>query len=31
MKGGFILGSGCEIPMNCKPENLMAMMISLRS
>ena len=31
MKGGFVLGSGCEIPMNCKPENLMAMMKMLRS
>jgi uroporphyrinogen decarboxylase len=30
MKGGFVLGSGCEIPMNCKPENLMAMMKSIR-
>jgi uroporphyrinogen decarboxylase len=26
MKGGFVLGSGCEVPMNCKPENLMAFM-----
>jgi len=31
MKGGFVLGSGCEVPMNCKPENLMAMMKSVRS
>jgi len=30
MKGGFVLGSGCEIPMNCKPENLMAMMKSIK-
>lgn len=30
MKGGFILGSGCEVPLNTKPENLMAMMKSLR-
>ena len=29
MKGGVVLGSGCEIPMNCKPENLMAMMKSV--
>ena len=28
MKGGFVLGSGCEVPMNCKPENLMAFMKS---
>ncbi|MCL1896234.1 MAG: hypothetical protein FWG03_06800 [Clostridiales bacterium] len=26
MKGGFVLGSGCEVPMNCKPECLMAFM-----
>jgi len=31
MKGGFVLGSGCEVPMNCKPENLMAMMKSRKS
>lgn len=30
MKGGFVLGSGCEVPMNTKPENLMAMMNSLK-
>lgn len=30
LKGGFILGSGCEIPMNSKSENLMAMMNSLK-
>ena len=30
MKGAFMLGSGCEVPMNCKPENLMAMMNSLK-
>lgn len=29
MKGGFVLSSGCEIPMNIKPENLMAFMNSL--
>jgi len=31
MKGGFVLSSGCEVPMNCKPENLMAMMKSVAS
>ena len=31
MKGGFVLSSGCEIPMNCKPENLMAMMNAVKS
>jgi len=31
MKGGFVLGSGCEVPMNCKPENLLALMKSLKS
>jgi uroporphyrinogen decarboxylase len=30
MKGGFVLGSGCEVPMNCKNETLMAMMKSLK-
>lgn len=30
MKGGFMLGSGCEIPMNCKEENLTAFMKSVR-
>lgn len=30
MKGGFMLGSGCEIPLNCKLENLKAMMDSVR-
>jgi uroporphyrinogen decarboxylase len=30
MKGGFILGSGCEVPLNCKPENLKAMMDSVK-
>lgn len=30
MKGGFMLGSGCEVPMNCKEENLMAFMKSVR-
>ncbi len=30
MKGGFMLGSGCEIPMNCKPENVIAMMNAVR-
>ena len=30
MKGGFVLGSGCEVPLNCKLENLQAMMRSVR-
>ncbi len=30
MKGGFMLGSGCEIPLNAKVENVKAMMDSLR-
>lgn len=30
MKGGFMLGSGCEIPMNAKPENIKAMIDSVR-
>ena len=30
MKGGFVLGSGCEVPLNCKLENLRAMMNSVR-
>lgn len=28
--GGLVLGSGCEIPLNCKLENLQAMMDSVR-
>lgn len=31
MKGGFILGSGCEVPMNAKPENVAAMIASVRT
>jgi len=27
---GLVLGSGCEVPMNCKPENLKAMMDSVK-
>ncbi len=30
MRGGFVLGSGCEVPLNCKPENLMAMMNAVK-
>ena len=30
MKGGFILGSGCEVPMNAKPECVAAMIASVR-
>lgn len=30
MKGGFMLGSGCEIPLNAKPENVRALVASLR-
>ena len=29
MKGGFMLGSGCEVPLNSKPENIKAMFDSL--
>lgn len=31
MDGGFVVGSGCEIPLNCKLENLKAMMDSVRA
>jgi len=31
MRGGFMLGSGCEVPMNAKPENVKAMIDALRS
>lgn len=30
MKGGFMLGSACEVPMNAKPENVRAMIQSVR-
>ena len=30
MEGGFILGTGCEVPLNCKVENLKAMIDSVR-
>ena len=30
MNGGLILGSGCEVPMNEKPENVAAMTASVR-
>lgn len=26
---GFMLGTGCEVPLNCKPENYAALMQSL--
>ena len=29
--GGLVLGSGCEVPLNCKLENLKAMMDSVRA
>ena len=29
-KGGFMLGSGCEVPLNAKPENIKAMIDSVR-
>ena len=31
MGGGFVVGSGCEIPLNCKLENLKALMDSVRA
>ena len=31
MGGGIVVGSGCEIPLNCKLENLKAMMDSVRA
>lgn len=30
MKGGFMLASGCEVPMNAKPENVAALIASVR-
>ena len=30
MRGGFMLGSGCEVPLNAKPENVKAMIDALR-
>lgn len=30
MKGGFMLSSGCEIPLNAKPENIKAMMDAVK-
>ena len=31
MRGGFMLGSGCEVPLNAKAENVKALIDSLRS
>ena len=30
MRGGFMLGSGCEVPLNAKPENVKAMIDAVR-
>jgi len=30
MKGGFMLSSGCEVPMNAKPENVKAMLDAVK-
>lgn len=30
MKGGFMLGSGCEVPLNAKPENVKAIIDAVR-
>lgn len=30
MKGGFILGSGCDVPLNAKPENVKALIDMVR-
>ena len=30
MRGGFMLGSGCEVPLNARPENVKAMIDALR-
>ena len=30
MKGGFMLGSGCEVPLNAKPENVRALIQAVR-
>lgn len=30
MSGGFYLGSGCEVPLNAKPENIRAMLDSVK-
>ena len=30
MKGGFMLGSGCEVPLNAKPENVKALIDAVR-
>ncbi|MBR4056584.1 MAG: hypothetical protein IKK00_00430 [Oscillospiraceae bacterium] len=30
MRGGYMLGTGCEVPLNAKPENVKAMISALR-
>ena len=30
MRGGFMLGSGCEVPLNAKPDNVKVMIDAVR-